>query len=271
MQHLPGKVCRAVLVQQQDQFPAQQRGEPPCRKMLPGLGFQRVNGLLHAPSLAEVPRQTQPLPRDPQGFFRLRGLVHRYTGPGCFSLSGQKADIACAVLHHDQHLNGRVAVAHSGTGTGVAGLCSVIHPVIQHIELRHFSVFLRLFDTKSLRIFPLFLLFQLIRSPCRRALRVCGQAVRLPAVGVLYQPGDIRRQLQFLRQQLPGTSEQPFAIDGCTALVKFLGPGVQHCTAGFLHRLRTRPARMPVQPSDALQQQVHRAQFRNHVIEIDIQ
>ena len=29
--------------------------------------------------------------------------------------------------------------------------------------------------------------------------------------------------------------------------------------------------RMPVQPSDALQQQVHRAQFRNHVIEIDIQ
>ena len=35
------------------------------------------------------------------GFFRLRGLVHRHTGPGRFSLSGQKADIAAAVLHQD--------------------------------------------------------------------------------------------------------------------------------------------------------------------------
>ena len=266
MQHLPGKVCRAALVQQQDQFPAQQRGELPCRKMLPGLGFQRVNGLLHAPSLAEIPRQTQSLPRDPQGFFRLRGLVHRYTGPGCFSLSGQEADIAAAVLHHDQHLNGRVAVAHSGTGTGVAGRPDLIHPVVQRI-----TACSRRRNGKGLGAALLLGLFQLICSPCRCALRVCGQTVRLPAIGVLHQPGDISGQLQFLRQQLPGTSEQPFAIDGCTALVKFLGPGVQHCTAGFLHRLRTRPARMPVQPSDALQQQVHRAQFRNHVIEINIQ
>ena len=92
----------------------------------------------------------------------------------------------------------------------------------------------------------------------------------LPSVDPLHQRRDLLRQPDAPGQKLPGAPEQPPSIYRLAARVKGIFPGIQHCAAGLLQRSGA-AAVVAVQPSNALQQQIHGAKLCDKNVQINVQ